>query len=226
MKTLINWLTAFCLLLTIALCVSDVFAAPKKISVVIHHVKEEGALPYSLAKSVVNSAVSIINSQIPTIKLDVTFLGNKRNVFKRYLKQGKDNALWIKWSRWLMKSYPQYKIRHALLPAIPTDDGRWYQIGISSASCPFSEWSPKGGGSISCAYQFRYNGKDALLRSVHVLAHELLHQLGAQHVDALPPTLMHRGTGIWEEDENANRISSRTKSQVNRCLMGGFSGGF
>jgi len=229
MNTLIDKITIAVIVLTLLVFASDSFgqAKSKEISVLIYHVKADGGLTPSLTKSVVGSAINVINGQINTIKLKPTLLINKRNVFKRYLKPNGENALWIKWSRWLMKSYPHYKVRHTIIPAIPSNDGRWYSVGISSASCPFSEWTPKGGGSFSTAYQTRPNGKDGLLRSINIMAHELLHQLGAKHVEALPPTLMHSGLGLtWEETENANHIHRKTKREVNRCVSGQFDGGF
>ena len=226
MKTFINWLTAFAILLTIAVFVSDAFAAPKKITVLIYHVKHEESLEKDRTRMVVNKAIRIIESQMDNINLVPTILYNQPFKFQNELYQNNENTLWDKYSDWLVKKFPDYDIRHALLPPIHTDDGRWYQYGIRTASCPFSLWSPNGGGGISAAYETSFNGLPAIDRSIHVLAHELLHQLGASHVYALPATLMHPGTGSWEEDANANRISSRTKSQVNKCLLGVFGGDF
>lgn len=115
------------------------------------------------------------------------------------------------WSKRFWKTHVGGVIQVAILPPVVSWDGRSYFTGRAGGHC-----SLYSGFAYMTAPRVRDNGKSGLLLAPYVLAHELGHLLGAQHIDT--PTIMHPGPLEYADSQGFLVFDIESHREIKECL--------
>lgn len=124
------------------------------------------------------------------------------------------------WKMWLIKKglMKRGRLTYLVFPPMPHSDGKLYIGGLSDGICEFKRFYSFASGNAELKNQ---DGKPRFQHSCLIMAHELLHQLGAIHIDS-SPNVMHLNALSFMPSEGswwALPILEETKARVRVCLQ-------
>lgn len=123
--------------------------------------------------------------------------------------QSTDELLYY-WSKRFWKKHIGGVLNLAILPPL-NDRGTFYYAGRAGGFCALYD-----GFAWANIPRLRTNGTDGRVYAKYVIAHELGHLLGAEHVDS--PTIMNPGVIEWADRLHDLNFDPDTVRQIGECL--------
>ena len=114
------------------------------------------------------------------------------------------------WMRRLWKIAPAECIAHAITSPLIGENKLWY-AGFAHADVRTKAFSLSTAGNYAA-------GRSAVIKSRDVMAHELGHDLCAQHDNSLPYSLMNADGATFTVQGATHNFSPRSKREIRRCL--------
>lgn|GEM_PF-3316172 len=118
------------------------------------------------------------------------------------------------WEKWVGR-HNIGTVYYVVLPPM-IDQGQQWIAGLSNGVC-----NPYHGVSIGNAEYKNNKGQLRSVQSTEVMAHELGHQLGAQHDDSYPISIMNSDANRYINDKlpyTLPNFSEQSKQSIKRCL--------
>lgn len=202
---------------------TNAWCVPINMVGVVSDVRIDGerlSMPIQLQKKLHRVGVKRIANK--GINISIGWFKQKLDPFKVYRVGNSLNVIFSEYSSWVYKAaelgyLEQKKVVHILAPPFIVGSGRF--IGGVAAVC-----SARGYGmSYSNATLRNSKGLSRFIHSLHGFMHELLHALGAEHVE-FPISIMHPDAAL-ELDKQINAGGPRrlnildiSRNQVFRCI--------
>jgi len=132
------------------------------------------------------------------------------------------NVIFSEFSAWAnraaqMQLLKKREVLHVLAPPLVVNNIKY--MGGAALVCS----APKGGYSYSNAMDINSRGANRVIHSIHGFMHEILHAIGANHIDATgnvmhPDALQQIESQISQGGKRQLTILNESRSQVHRCI--------